>query len=70
LGDCQAYQTRKSIVRCTLSLRFKGTLNDDGKKELGPNLRKWRVHSKHATSQQKKVIMDKKAIIVVALRLT
>jgi len=41
-------------VRCTLSLRFKGTLNDDGKKESGPNLRKWRAHSKHATSQGKK----------------
>ncbi len=52
-----------------MSLRFKGTLNDDGKKESGPNLRKWRAHSKHATSQEKKVIMDKRPL-VVALRLT
>jgi hypothetical protein len=45
-----------------LSLRFKGTLNDDGKKEPRPNLRKWRAHSKHATSQEKKGDHGQKAI--------
>jgi hypothetical protein len=60
---------RKNTVKCTLSLGFKGTLSGDGKKELGPNPRKWRAHSKHATSQEKKAIMDKRPL-VVALRLT
>jgi hypothetical protein len=45
-----------------LSPRFKGTSNGDGKKEPRPNPRKWRAHSKHATSQEKKAIMDKRAI--------
>jgi len=33
LGNCQAYQTRKNTMKCTLTLRFKGTLNGDGKKK-------------------------------------
>ncbi len=56
-------------MKYTLSLAFKKTLSGDGEKELGPNPKKWRAHSKHATSQEKKVIMDKRPL-VVALRLT
>jgi hypothetical protein len=41
-------------VKCTFSSGFKGTLSGDGKKEPAPNPRKWRAHSKHATSQENK----------------